>query len=100
MTIFQTAHFIVKPESRDVCEQAIREFIDYIRANEPGTLRYTSLQQAGDPNSFMNFFIFADEAAQNRHRTSEGVKRFTAVLYPELIDGQVRFTDYAMLAST
>ena len=99
MPIFQTAHFKVKPELREKCEQAIREFIDYIKANEPGTLRYTALQQTGNPNKFMHFFIFADEAAREKHRTSEGVQRFTSALYPELI-GEVEFTDYTLLAST
>jgi quinol monooxygenase YgiN len=99
MPIFQTAHFRVKPESRAKCEQAIREFIDYIKANETGTLRYTSLQQIDDPTSFMHFFIFQDEAAQEKHRSSEGVQRFTSALYPELID-EVQFTEYITLAST
>ncbi len=99
MPIFQTARFKVKPESREKCEQAVREFIEYIKANEPGTLRYSSLQQADDPTMFMHFFIFADEAARGKHRTSEGVKRFTSVLYPETIDG-VEFAEYAMVATT
>ena len=100
MPIFQTAHFKVKPESREKCEQAIREFIDYIKANEPGTLRYSSLQQADDPTGFMHFFMFEDEAARQKHRTSEGVMKFTSILYPELIGGEVKFTEYGMLAST
>jgi len=99
MPIFQTAYFKVKPESRALCERAILEFIDYIKANEPGTLRYTSLQRADDPNSFMHFFIFQDEAAREIHRSSESVERFTSALYPEL-NGEVTFTEYAMLAST
>jgi quinol monooxygenase YgiN len=99
MPIYQTARFKVRPEARARCEQAIREFIAYIRANEPGTLRYTSLQERDDPTSFMHFFVFEDEAARERHASSEGVRRFTAVLYPETL-APVDFTEYTVVAST
>ncbi len=100
MTIFQTAHFTVKPESLEKCKAAIQEFIDYVKANEPGTLRYTSLQESGDPHKFMHFFIFQDEAAQEIHRSSPGVTKFTGILYPELASNGVTFTEYAFFAST
>lgn len=99
MPIFMTAHFKVKPESRATCEQAVREFIEGIKATEPGTLRYTSLQQPDDANSFMHFFIFTDAAARDTHANSENTRRFTSVLYPELV-APVTFTAYAMFAST
>ena len=99
MPVFMTARFKVQPAAREKCEQAIREFIDYIKANEPGTMRYTSLQQAGDRTSFMHFFIFQDAAAQDKHANSKGVKRFTDVLYPETVAG-VEFTEYQVVAST
>ena len=73
--------------------------MDYIKANEPGTLRYTALQQADDPTSFVNFMIFQDAAAEQQHRQSDAVKRFTAVLYPETV-ASVEFTDYSIVAST
>jgi quinol monooxygenase YgiN len=99
MPVIMTARFKVRPEGREKCEQAIRDFIDYIKANEPGTMRYTSLQESDDPLSYMHFFIFQDEAAREKHSSSEGVKRFTGVLYPETVDG-VQFTEYSMVAST
>ena len=99
MPVFMTARFKVKPEARAKCEQAIREFIAYVKANEPGTLRYTSLQEKDDPASFLHFFIFEDEAAREKHANSEGVNRFTAVLYPECLT-PVEFVEYTLVAST
>ena len=99
MPVFRTAHYEVKPEALEKCQQANREFIEYIKANEPGTLRYTSLQQADTPTKFMNFMIFQDEATEETHRNSEGVKRFTDALYPELIS-EVQLTGYSILTST
>jgi quinol monooxygenase YgiN len=99
MPVFMTAHFTVKPESRLKCEQAIQAFIDGIKASEPGTVRYTSLQRADDPNSFMHFFVFADAGARETHANSENTRRFTDLLYPELV-APVTFTEYTMFAST
>ncbi|HJZ49343.1 MAG TPA: antibiotic biosynthesis monooxygenase [Roseiflexaceae bacterium] len=99
MPIYQTAQFEVRPEALERCEQAIREFVAYIQANEPGTLLYTSVHAAGDPASFLHFFIFEDEAARERHRTSEAVRRFTDTLYPELL-APVEFQEYSAVATT
>lgn len=38
--------------------------------------------------------IFEDEAAENIHTNSQGVDRFTGILYPETVDG-VTFDRYA-----
>ncbi len=97
--IYQTARFKVRAEALERCEAAIREFVAYIKANEPGTLLYTSVRENDDPTSFLHFFIFVDAAAREKHRTSDGVRRFTDVLYPETLAG-VEFTDYSGVAST
>jgi hypothetical protein len=41
---------------------------------------------------------FQDEAAREHHRTSEAVKRFIAIFYPEML-AQVAFTEYTVIAS-
>ena len=99
MLIYQTARFKIRPEAQERCEQAIRNFIAYVKANEPGTVSYLSLQEQGDPTSFLHSFIFQDEAARERHANSEAVQRFTAILYPETL-APVEFTEYTLIAST
>ncbi len=47
----------------------------------------------------MHFFIFQDQAARDLHANSEGVERFTAVLYPETL-APVEFTEYTVVATT
>jgi quinol monooxygenase YgiN len=98
MPIYMTARFRVKPESLEKCRQAIRDFVDYIQANEPDTRLYESVQAGDDATSFLHYFIFENEAARKKHETSEGVKRFTGILYPELI-GSVEFKEYALVAT-
>lgn len=98
MPIYMTARFQVRPESVEKCRQAIREFIDHIRANEPGTGLYMALEDSKDPTQFLHVFWFASEEAQQTHRTSEAVGRFTSILYPETVAG-VEFTNYELVAS-
>jgi quinol monooxygenase YgiN len=69
-----------------------------VRANEPGTHMYLAWQQKDDPTHFLHLFIFEDAAAQKRHGDSEAVKRFQSVYSPELVEGEVVFTDYEMIA--
>ena len=99
MTIFMTARFQIKPEAREKVELAIADFIDYIRANEPRTLNYISLQDKTDPTRFVHFFAFADDEARDKHANSEGTERFTAILYPECV-APVEFTEYVVVATT
>jgi quinol monooxygenase YgiN len=99
MPIFYTARFKIHPAAQTSVDQAIREFIAYIKANEPGTLSYVSLQEKDDPTSYLHTFIFQDEAARNLHTNSPAVERFTAALYPETLE-DVEFTEYTLLAAT
>lgn len=99
MSVYVTASFEVKAEALEVCKQTIQAFVDYVRANEPDTLLYTSLQEKENPRRFLHHFIFRDEQAREIHSNSEAVDRFTNVLYPNLV-APVEFTEYVAFAST
>lgn len=99
MPIYQSAYFVVRDDALAVCETAIHEFVDYVRANEPDTLLYTSLREKELPNHFWHYFVFRDEAARDLHANSEAVKRFTSILYLNLV-ATVEFTEYQLFATT
>ena len=99
MTIHQIAYFVVLDHTLEVCQDAIREFVDYVRDNEPDTLVYTSLQEKENPNSFLHYFVFRNENARDLHANSEAVIRFTDTLYPNLV-APVEFTEYRVYADT
>ena len=99
MSIHQTAYFVVRDDALDVCKDAIREFVNYVRENEPNTFLYTSLQEKEHSTHFLHYFIFRDENARQVHANSEAVNRFTSILYPNLIV-PVEFTDYDVFATT
>jgi quinol monooxygenase YgiN len=81
-----------------MCQKAIREFVDYVRASEPDTLLYTSLQGKEHRTHFLHYFIFRDEEARDLHANSDAVKHFTSLLYPNFI-APVEFTEYDLFAS-
>ncbi len=99
MPIYQTAYYQVKAEAVDKVKKAVEEFTRYVKANEPGTRMYVAWQQKNDKTRFVHFFIFEDEASQKIHGNSEAVKRFESIYSPELIGGDVVFTDYDLVAT-
>jgi len=87
-----TARFEVNQEVLDICQHAIQEFVDYVRANEPDTILYTSFHQKDNPARFFHYFVFRDEHAREIHSRSDAVNRFTSILYPNLLPS-VQFTE-------
>ena len=98
MPLYQTGGYRVKASAVDNVKKAIKDFVAYLRHNEPGAEMYLAWQQKDDPTHFLHLFIFEDAAAQKRHGQSEAVKQFEAVYSPELAGGNVVFTDYEMIA--
>jgi len=98
MAIYQTGAYQVNPSAVDKVKQAIKDFVRYVQANEPGTHMYLAWQQKDDPTRFLHPFIFEDAAAQTRHGQSDAVKRFEAIYSPELVGGDVVFTDYELVS--
>jgi quinol monooxygenase YgiN len=99
LTIYMTARFRVAPDSVQASLYAINDFIDYVKANEPGTLQYTSVQDFEDSFAFLHFFAFADEAAEEVHRSSPGTTRFVDSLYP-LLEGDTVFQRWNAVATS
>ncbi|HVN96398.1 MAG TPA: antibiotic biosynthesis monooxygenase family protein [Syntrophorhabdaceae bacterium] len=98
MAIYQTGGYRVKATAVDKVKWAIKEFVHHVEENEPGTQMYLAWQDKNDPTRFLHLFIFEDAAARERHGQSDAVKRFQSVYGPELIGGDVVFTDYEMIA--
>ena len=70
----------VKPSAVETVRQAIVEFVDSVRANEPATIYGAFATEDG--RSFVHAMAFPDEETEQRHRTAEHTKKFVSVLYP------------------
>ncbi len=99
MPIYQTAQYQVSPQGVDKVKQAIEEFVQYVRANEPRIQMYSAWQQQDNPTRFIHLFIFRDAAAQTIHSESEAVRRFESIYTPFLVGGPVVFTDFDQVAT-
>jgi len=99
MPIYKTANFLVRAGSLDRCSEAVRQFVAEMQQTEPGTQLYMSMQDQLNPHRFLHVFVFEDERAETVHREAPATKRFTELLYPELI-GDVKFGDYHLVATT
>ena len=97
MAIFQTGSYQVKKSAVPKVKKAIKEFVRYVQTNEPGTMMYLAWQEKNNPTKFNHLFIFKDASAQKKHGESDAVERFEAVYAPELVGGDVVFTDYEMI---
>jgi quinol monooxygenase YgiN len=96
--IYQTAAYQVKPNAVEAVKAAIEDFTDYVKASEPGTILYIAWQKKDDPTSFMHFFIFEDEKAQDIHSKSTAVKKFESIYKPLLVSSGVSFTDFNLVS--
>ena len=96
--IRQLARYQVRPEALERCLAAVREFVAYVRAHEPGTLRYEVWQEREDPTRFVHIFVFRDAEADRIHSESLEVKKFASILYPECL-APVEFIDYRQVVS-
>jgi quinol monooxygenase YgiN len=96
--IRQLARYQVRPEAVERCLAAIHEFVAYVRANEPGTLRYEVWQEEKESTRFVHIFVFRDAEADRIHSESQAVKKFAAILYPECL-APVEFIDYRHVVS-
>lgn len=98
MPLQVTAQYQVRLDALAVCKASITEFIEAVR-QEPGTLEYSAWQERANPTRFLHHFVFKNGAARDWHATSEAVKRFTGILYSNIV-APVQFTEYEVVAST
>lgn len=91
--IHELATYEVRPESLAQCIAAIHEFVAYVRANEPGALRYEVWQDAKHPTRFVHIFVWKDGEANRVHGESAAVKKFAGILYPNCL-APVEFREY------
>jgi len=74
--------FKVKKDKVEEAKNAIRKFVDEISRKEPGIVLYNCFQEKVDGTSFIHIMTFVSEKAEEHHRHTSYVKKFTDRLYP------------------
>lgn len=96
--IRQLAFYEIHPHALQEVLSAISEFVDYVRKNEAGTLRYEVWQEREHPTRFTHIFVFRDAQSDQHHSESAAVKKFSGILYPQCLE-PVKFIDYQQVDS-
>jgi quinol monooxygenase YgiN len=91
--IHELARYEVRPDALERCIAAIHEFVEHVRTNESGALRYEVWQEAEHPTRFVHIFVWRDEEANRIHGESAAVKKFAGILYPNCLT-PVEFIEY------
>ena len=94
--IHELARYEVRAESLPQCLAAIHEFVAYVRAQEPGALRYEVWQESAHPTRFVHIFVWRDAEANRIHGQSAAVKKFASILYPNCL-APVEFIKYTQV---
>lgn len=74
-------HVHVKPENREAFIQATRENAAST-VQEPGNLRFDVLQQMDDPDQFILYEVYRDEAAAKAHKATPHYGRWRETVEP------------------
>ena len=91
------ARFTVRPEHVERARRLVADLVAEVRQHEPATRVYESFQ-LWDTSSFVHVMTFADEAAEQRHRTAPYTRRFVDALYP-LCETAPVFSTLSLIAS-
>jgi quinol monooxygenase YgiN len=69
VTVVLSVRWVARDGERDAVEEILRRMAPLSRA-EPGCLQYEAHRQRDDPNTFVLFERYADEAALEAHAAS------------------------------
>ena len=83
-----TAIIRTKKGHEETMRQALLDVAENVQANEPMTIGFYISQDLQNPCVFTTYERFVDQAAMDRHNTSETVARFFGIAKP-ILDGEV-----------
>jgi len=78
-------HVHVIPEYREAFVQATLENAQST-IQEPGNLRFDVIEQADDPNRFVLYEVYRDEAGMNAHKETPHYARWRDAVAPWMIE--------------
>jgi quinol monooxygenase YgiN len=72
----------VKKKKLAKVKDALSEYIEAVKKNEPGTTQYKIFQDGKDSTSFIHLMSFVDKNAKKTHEKTEHLKKLKKILVP------------------
>lgn len=77
-----TVQYKVKKKKLAKVKDALSEYVDAVKKNEPGTIEYKVFQGGDDNSSFVHLMSFVDKNAKKTHEKTEHLKKLKKILIP------------------
>ncbi len=82
MTVSIIAKLTANDGQRDDLVAALQPMLDHVEANEPDTVRYILMEDAGDPNLLWMYEQYTSQEALGAHGTSDAMKELGMAVRP------------------
>ena len=89
-----TVQYKLKKKKLAKAKDALSEYVDAVKKNEPGTIEYTVFQDGDDSASFVHIMSFVDKNAKKTHEKTEHLKKLKKILVP-MSKGKAVYTTLA-----
>lgn len=86
-----TVQYKVKKKKLAKAKDALSEYVDAVKKNEPGTIEYKVFQDADNSSSFVHLMSFVDKNAKKTHEKTEHLKKLKKILVP-ISKGKAAYT--------
>ena len=80
--IIVTVQYKVKKKKLTKAKDALSEYVDAVKKNEPGTVEYKVFQDNDDSSIFVHLMSFVDKNAKRTHEKTEHLKKLKKILVP------------------
>ena len=77
-----TVQYKLKKKKLAKAKDALSEYVDAVKKNEPGTIEYKVFQGGDDNSSFVHLMSFVDKNAKKTHEKTEHLKKLKKILIP------------------
>jgi quinol monooxygenase YgiN len=96
--IVLVAKYTVKPGRGDEVAAALQRMVAQVKANEPGCKLFHACRSNDDPNFFLLYELYEDQAALEAHREMPHFKQIVEGTIIPMLDQRVR-EFYTLVAS-
>lgn len=94
-----SVQYKIKKKKLVKAKDAILEYVDAVKKNEPGTTEYKVYQDDDDNTLFIHLMSFVDKSAKKTHEKSEHLKKLKKILVP-ISKGKAVYTSMVEIKPT